>query len=104
VIIEPGAFDTDIWTRNVTVGKGALNPNSPNKERSQRFAEFVKSRNGKYPNATPVAQLIVRIAKDPNPRLRYMIGRDAKAHFWLQRLIPWRRYERMIAKLVKIDL
>lgn len=103
VIIEPGAFDTDIWTRNVTVGKGALNPNSPNKERSQRFAEFVKSRNKKHPDAIAVARLIVSVANRPNPRLRYMIGKDAKAHFWMQRLIPWRRYERMIAKLVRID-
>jgi NAD(P)-dependent dehydrogenase (short-subunit alcohol dehydrogenase family) len=30
VLVEPGAFDTDIWTRNVTVGAGALDPNSPN--------------------------------------------------------------------------
>src|SRR5215469_15333266 len=47
VLVEPGSFDTDIWTRNVTVAKGALDPNSPNKERSQRFAKFVKSRTGK---------------------------------------------------------
>ena len=103
VLVEPGSFDTDIWTRNVTIGKGALDPNSPNKERSQRFSQFVKSRTGKHPNATPVAQLIVRIADNRNPRLRYMIGRDAKAHLWMQRLLPWRRYERMITKLVKID-
>src|SRR6516165_7000907 len=102
VLVEPGSFDTDIWTRNVTIAKGALDPNSPNKERSQRFAQFVKSRTGKNPSATPVAQLIVRIANDPNPRLRYMIGADAKLHVWMQRLLPWRTYERMITKAVKI--
>jgi len=42
VLVEPGAFDTDIWTRNVVIGQGAIDPNSPNKERSQRFTEFVK--------------------------------------------------------------
>jgi NAD(P)-dependent dehydrogenase (short-subunit alcohol dehydrogenase family) len=42
VLVEPGAFDTDIWTRNVTVAEGALDPDSPNKDRSQRFTEFVK--------------------------------------------------------------
>jgi NAD(P)-dependent dehydrogenase (short-subunit alcohol dehydrogenase family) len=102
-LVEPGSFDTDIWTRNVTVGKGALDPNSPNKERSQRFAGFVKSRKHRYPHARVVAQLIVRIAKMPDPSLRYMIGKDAKAHLWMRRLLPWRRYERMITKLVKID-
>lgn len=38
-------------------------PNSPNKERSRRFAQFAKGQ---------------CIANNPNPRLRYMIGRDAK--------------------------
>ena len=103
VLVEPGSFDTDIWTRNVTISKGALDPNSPNKERSQRFAQFVKSRTGKNPSATPVAQLIVRIANDPNPRLRYMIGADAKLHVWMQRLLPGKHYERIFAKTVKID-
>jgi len=103
VLVEPGSFDTDIWTRNVTIAKGALDPNSPNKERSRRFSQFVKSRKGKHPNAIAVAHLIVQIAKNPNPKLRYMIGKDAKLHYLMQRLLPWNRYERMIAKMVKID-
>jgi NAD(P)-dependent dehydrogenase (short-subunit alcohol dehydrogenase family) len=103
VVVEPGSFDTDIWTRNVTVAKGALDPNSPNKERSQRFAQFVKGRTKHHPHARVVAQLILRIANNPNPRLRYMIGRDAKLHLLAQRLLPWRTYERMITKAVKID-
>lgn len=104
VLVEPGAFETDIWTRNVMIGEGALDPNSPNKERSQRFAEFVKQNSKHRRHAGDVAKLILRIANDPNPRLRYMIGIDAKGQVWLKRLLPWRMYERMIAKAVKIDL
>jgi NAD(P)-dependent dehydrogenase (short-subunit alcohol dehydrogenase family) len=102
-IVEPGAFDTDIWTRNVQIGERALDPDSPNKERSQRFAEFVKQSSGKRSDAREVARLILRIANDPNPKLRYLIGGDAKMQVWLRRLMPWRRYERMVAKFVKID-
>ena len=104
VLVEPGAFDTDIWTRNVTIPEGALNPDSPNKERSQRFSEFVKKNSGSRRDPREVAQLILRIANDPNPKLRYLIGGDAKMQIWLKRLMPWRRYERMVAKFVKIDL
>jgi NAD(P)-dependent dehydrogenase (short-subunit alcohol dehydrogenase family) len=103
VVVEPGAFDTDIWTRNVTVAEGALDPNSPNKDRSQRFTEFVKGSAKNRRDAREVAQLILRIANNPNPKLRYLIGRDAKMQVWLKRLMPWRRYERMVAKFVKID-
>jgi NAD(P)-dependent dehydrogenase (short-subunit alcohol dehydrogenase family) len=103
VLVEPGAFDTDIWTRNVTVGAGALHPDSPNKERSQRFTEFVKGNSKNRRDAREVARLILRIANDPSPKLRYLIGPDAKMQVWLKRLMPWQRYERMVAKFVKID-
>jgi len=104
VLVEPGAFETDIWTRNVMIGEGALDPNSPNKERSQRFAEFVKQSAKHRRDPGDVARLILRIANNPNPRLRYMIGTDAKLQVWVKRLLPWKRYERLIAKAVKIDL
>jgi len=102
-LIEPGAYDTDIWDRNVVIAKGALDENSPNKERSRRFTEFVKGSAKHRRDAREVARLILRVANDPNPTLRYMIGPDAKVQVWLRRIMPWRRYERMIAKAVKID-
>ncbi len=102
-LVEPGAYDTDIWERNVVIAKGSLDPASPNKERSQRFADFVKNSAKRRRDAREVAKLIVRIAHDPNPKLRYLIGNDAKIQVWLKRLVPWRKYERIVAKAVKID-
>jgi NAD(P)-dependent dehydrogenase (short-subunit alcohol dehydrogenase family) len=102
-LVEPGAFDTDIWERNVVIAKGALDPRSPNKERSQRFAEFVQKSAKHRRDAREVAKLIVHIARDPNPRLRYLIGSDAKLQVWLRRIVPWHNYERMVAKATKID-
>jgi NAD(P)-dependent dehydrogenase (short-subunit alcohol dehydrogenase family) len=102
-LVEPGIYDTDIWERNVVIAKAALDPASPNKERSQRFAEFIKQSAKHRKDAREVAKLIVSIAQDPNPKLRYLIGRDAKIQVWLKRIVPWRRYERIVAKAVKID-
>ena len=102
-LVEPGAYDTDIWERNVVIAKGSLDPASPNKERSQRFAEFIKGSAKRRRDAREVAKLIVRIAQNPNPKLRYLIGADAKIQVWLKRIVPWRRYERIVAKAVKID-
>jgi len=103
VLIEPGDYDTDIWERNLVIGKQALDTSSPNKERSQRFAEFVKSRVPKRRDPREVAELIVGVANDPNPKLRYVIGPDAKMQLWFRALVPWRRYERVVAKATKID-
>ena len=104
VLVEPGAFDTDIWTRNVVVGKGSRDPNSPNKDRSKRIGKVIKKGSTKRRDPRGVARLILRIANNPNPRLRYMIGTDAKKQLWAKRLLPWRRYERIVAKMAKIDL
>src|ERR1035438_6695120 len=72
-LVEPGAYDTDIWERNVVIAKGSLDPASPNKERSQRFAEFIKTNAKRRRDARDVAKLIILITQDPNPTLRYHI-------------------------------
>ena len=79
VLIEPGDYETDIWTRNVVIGKQAMDPSSPNRERSQRFVEFIKTRAPKRRDPREVAQLVVRVANDPNPKLRYVIGPGRQA-------------------------
>jgi NAD(P)-dependent dehydrogenase (short-subunit alcohol dehydrogenase family) len=102
VLVEPGAFATDIWDRNVKVGAFALDPKSPNHERGGRYSQFVKTQVTKA-DPTIVSTLIADIADNPNPRLRYVVGRDAKMQLWLKRLLPWKRYEKVIAKAVNID-
>ena len=102
VLVEPGAFETDIWTRNVRVGAKAMGPESPNKERSRRFVEYVR-KDVKKRDPQPVARLIADIAQTPNPRLRYLIGSDAHWGFWLKTLLPWKLWEKMIAKHTHID-
>ena len=59
----------------------------------------------KIPKADPlaVARAIVAIAQNPNPKLRYLVGRDAKIQLALKRILPWRVYERLIANFLKID-
>ena len=80
-----------------------MDPSSPNRDRSLRFVEFIKSRAPNRRNPREVAHLIVRVANDPNPKLRYVIGPDAKMHLFFRALAPWRRYERIVAKATRID-
>lgn len=101
VLIEPGSFQTDIWTRGAVMGKASVQETSPNFQRSLRMREFVQ----KIPKADPieVARVIARVAQDPNPKLRYLVGRDAKTQLVMKRLLPWKRYEKLIQKFLKID-
>jgi NAD(P)-dependent dehydrogenase (short-subunit alcohol dehydrogenase family) len=102
VLVEPGAYDTDIWDKNVRLGKSTNTDASPNRERSRRFANMVKTRLKKA-DPREVSELIVRIAEDPNPKLRYLIGKDAKMRYWSRRILPWKRYERLVEKGSQID-
>jgi len=101
VLVEPGAFQTDIWTRGSFLGQDVAKDSSPNRQRSLRMRETIK----KLPKADPivVAQLIVAIAEDPNPKLRYLVGRDAKIQLAMKRILPWKWHEKVFANFLKID-
>ena len=101
VLVEPGAFQTDIWTRGSFLGQDVAKDSSPNRQRSLRMRETIK----KLPKADPivVAQLIVAIAEDPNPKLRYLVGRDAKIQLAMKRILPWKWHEKVFASFLKID-
>ena len=101
VLVEPGAFQTDIWTRGARMGEDAVKDSSPNFQRSLRMRETVK----KIPKADPiaVARRIAAIAQDPNPKLRYLVGRDAKIQLAMKRVLPWKWHEKVIANFLKID-
>lgn len=101
VLVEPGAFETDIWVKNAKMGQQAVQNSSLNKERSLRFAQVVQQKLVKA-DARDVSQLIVRIAQDPNPNLRYLIGKDAKRRKWVKTLLPWKTYEKLVEKFTKI--
>jgi NAD(P)-dependent dehydrogenase (short-subunit alcohol dehydrogenase family) len=101
VLVEPGAFDTGVWTRGAVMGKEAIKPSSPNFQRSLRMRSVIQ----KIPRANPiaVARVIAKIAQDPSPKLRYLVGRDAKIQLVMKRLLPWKWQERIIANYLKID-
>ena len=101
VLVEPGSFQTDIWTRNAYIGQKLLDGSSPNRERGQRMRDKVQALPKKDPIV--VAQTIATIAQNPNPRLRYLVGSDARMQLWLKRLLPWKSYERLVARALKID-
>jgi short-subunit dehydrogenase len=101
VLVEPGAFETDIWVKNAKMGQQSVQSSSLNKERSLRFAQVVQQKLVKA-DARDVSKLIVRIAQDPNPKLRYLIGKDAVRRKWVKTLLPWKSYEKLVEKFTKI--
>jgi NAD(P)-dependent dehydrogenase (short-subunit alcohol dehydrogenase family) len=101
VLVEPGSFQTGIWTRGARLGKKMLDGSAVNRDRGAKMRDRVQAVKKRDPIV--VAQLIARIASDPNPRLRYLIGPDAHIQLWLKRMLPWKWHEKLMAKALKID-
>ena len=101
VLVEPGSFQTDIWTRGAVMGEKATTDASPNFQRSLKMRERVAAITKRDP--IEVAEVIVKIAQDPNPKLRYLVGSDAKIQLALKRILPWKWHEKVIANFLKID-
>lgn len=49
------------------------------------------------PDPREVGLAIVRAATDRRPKLRYPVGKDARLIFALKRILPERRFERVMA-------
>jgi NAD(P)-dependent dehydrogenase (short-subunit alcohol dehydrogenase family) len=101
VLVEPGSFQTDIWTRNAYIDQKLLDGSSPNRERGQKMRDRVQA----IPKRDPilVARTIARVARHPNPRLRYLVGIDARIQLWLKRVLPWKWHEKLVARALKVD-
>jgi NAD(P)-dependent dehydrogenase (short-subunit alcohol dehydrogenase family) len=101
VLVEPGSYATDIWTRNAQLGEKAFDGSSPNRERGAKMRDRVQALRKRDP--MEVARLIARIARNPDPKLRYLVGPDAHVQLWLKRLLPWKWHEKLVAKALRID-
>ena len=97
VLVEPGAFDTDIWGRNAALSAGTEDSQSPN---AARVADWKQRMLKPTARANPqrVADGIAAILDNPRPGLRYLFGTDARMGVWLRRLLPWWALERLLIK------
>jgi NAD(P)-dependent dehydrogenase (short-subunit alcohol dehydrogenase family) len=101
VLLEPGSFETDIWTRNAIVSQAMLAHGSDTQSpEAARLARWRKRMQPKKPRANPryVAECIAGILNNPNPRLRYSFGTDAWAALLLRKLLPSSMFEQMLIK------
>jgi len=96
-IVEPGAFETDIWTRNAKVAASTTDPTSPNAARVERWRRRVE---GGRKKADPqvVADCIANVLDTPRPRLRHVVGVDAKMGLAMSALLPCGLFEAIVLK------
>lgn len=106
VLVEPGMFKTAIYSAaSQKRGAGADNPQSPYYAAFQRMQkQYMAFEEQLAQNPERVAKLIVRIVEAGRPKLRYLIGADARAEAFLKKLLPGSWFEFFIERVVLKNL
>jgi NAD(P)-dependent dehydrogenase (short-subunit alcohol dehydrogenase family) len=101
VLVEPGAFSTNIFTENGKAAANAWNPESPYYKYTKTFLGLVDKivKNGAN-NPQKVVGLIEKIISKKNPKLRYLVGFDAVSRKFLIRSLPFKWIEKVVARVI----
>ncbi|MSP17216.1 MAG: SDR family oxidoreductase [Myxococcales bacterium] len=101
VLVEPGTFRTDIFDRNRRMAARATDETSPYFAVTRRMEQMVDKMVAKS-TADPadVAEVIADAATVEHPRLRYLVGDDARRQAFLKSLLPASLWEKAVLKFV----
>ena len=99
VLVEPGAYRTEIFGRNRRLSRHArdtASPYAPYVERLDALVERIAARFARDP--AEVARLVVGLFEARRPGLRHPIGPDARLRSLLLRVAPFGLLERLIGR------
>ncbi|MFT7647580.1 MAG: NAD(P)-dependent dehydrogenase (short-subunit alcohol dehydrogenase family) [Candidatus Poriferisodalaceae bacterium] len=103
-LVEPGAVQTPLWGKaEAEIERVEAMLDEDGRRRYVRFIDAqkqaLKDGHAQGVDADDVATLIEHIATCSRPRARYLVGRDAQAAGWAQRVLPDRAMEWLAARL-----
>lgn len=96
VLIEPGSYETNIWSGIETV---PIQPQSPYKELMTTILNEIQNGKPGYGNPLDVAKLVTKIAMEPkSSELRYPIGKGVRLNIFIKNFLPWKVIEKLVSK------
>lgn len=104
-LVEPGVIATPIWETSRMVAERNIESMPPQvQEYYGRAMDALRSRASRGMKGLPperVADVVAHALTSRRPRIRYIVGRDARARIWLQRLLPDALRDRLLLTAVK---
>ncbi|MCR2820099.1 oxidoreductase [Lederbergia panacisoli] len=102
-LIEPGSFQTNIWTKGKRIAENSLLDKSPYSFYMKAIEKELESGKENYGNPQDVARLIVDLcSRKALTKLRYPIGKGVKLSLFLKNIFPWKVWERIFYKRLNI--
>lgn len=100
VLIEPGAFKTEIFESNRRVAAHALDPASPYAAVMPKIEATIDEKVGKFAgDPQKVADCVLHALTVEKPHLRYFVGTDAKLMGNVHRFLGFGAYAAMVRRL-----
>jgi NAD(P)-dependent dehydrogenase (short-subunit alcohol dehydrogenase family) len=99
VLLEPGSFQTNIWTSGTHLSQNAGTDVSPYKNMFTSINNRMLAERNSYGAPSEVGELALKIAESRGtPSLRYTVGKGVTFLLILKKLLPWKTWERMVLK------
>jgi NAD(P)-dependent dehydrogenase (short-subunit alcohol dehydrogenase family) len=99
-LVEPGVVATPIWDTARAAGERNLEVMPPQvHEYYGRMLDALRRRAARGMKGLPpeqVADVVAHALMSKRPHARYLVGRDARARVWLNRLLPTAARDRLI--------
>ncbi|MFC4321784.1 oxidoreductase [Litchfieldia salsa] len=101
VLVEPGSYQTNIWTSGKKVTEKSRSTKSPYFQTMVKIEDHLNKNMKNYGDPNEVANLIVTIARKNKTKLRYPVGKSVGVTMFLKNLLPWSVWEKLVLKQLK---
>ncbi|MBH0228886.1 SDR family oxidoreductase [Halobacillus yeomjeoni] len=96
-LVEPGSYQTNIWSTGMEVPDQIHDPDSPYSEYTKGLWKALNRES--HGDPSHVASLMTKLAsKDRVKKLRYPIGAGVRVNLLLKRILPWSWLEKSVLK------
>lgn len=100
VLLEPGSFQTNIWSSGKQVTEMSQRADSPYAAEMRKLEAYTESSAETYGDPLEIAKSIAAIVRKKNPRFRQPIGKGVKLTIWLKDRISWQLWETIVKKML----
>ena len=101
ILVEPGSFQTNIWTTGKKVTAKSSLSSSPYFPYMNKLNTYLQKNSKNYGNPIEVAKKVVSIANKKHPKFRYAMGKGTKSTIFLKEVFPWKWWEKIVLFILK---
>ncbi|WP_263621357.1 SDR family oxidoreductase [Rossellomorea aquimaris] len=99
-LIEPGSFQTNIWTSGKKIAPRSLVTSSPYFSYMNKIeSEMAKEKRG---NPAEIAQIVRAIATGKIHSFRIPAGKGVRFTIFMKSILPWRMIEKVVLRKLKV--